>query len=111
MFNPPPAHGNTDSPANRGRCDARSPREAPVSEPPRRAPREVVLTCQGVEGRPGRVLLHDLLLERETVDAMTSHGLTPARPSSLVNRRLSACPAGGAHSTPPGVFWKQLTRL
>src|SRR4051812_14964595 len=61
--------------------------------------REVVLTCQGVEGRPGRVLLHDLLLERETVDAMTSHGLTPARPSSLVNRRLSACPAGGAHST------------
>src|SRR4051812_47909012 len=44
--------------------------------------REVVLTCQGVEGRPGRVLLHDLLLERETVDAMTSHGLTPARPSS-----------------------------
>src|SRR3954447_13395126 len=60
--------------------------------------REVVLTCQGVEGRSGRVLLHDLLLERETVDAMTSHGLTPARPSSLVNRRLSAYPAGGAHS-------------
>jgi putative tryptophan/tyrosine transport system substrate-binding protein len=35
---------------------------------------------------------------------MTSHGLTPARPSSLVNRQQSGCPAGGAH-------FKQPTRL
>src|SRR4051812_5975298 len=31
---------------------------------------------------------------------MTSHGPTPARPSSLVNRQQSACLAEGAHSTP-----------
>src|SRR5215217_5195363 len=35
--------------------------------------REVVLPRQPVEGRAGGVLLHDLLLEREAVDAMTCH--------------------------------------
>ena len=63
-----------------------------------------MLARQPVEGRAGGVLLHDLLLEREAVDAMTSHGLTPARPSSLVNRRLFACPAGGAHSKDAATF-------
>src|SRR4051812_35344326 len=35
--------------------------------------REVVLARQPIEGRAGGVLLHDLLLEREAVDAMTCH--------------------------------------
>src|SRR5215204_4082563 len=35
--------------------------------------REVVLARQPVEGRASGVLLHDLLLEREAVDAMTCH--------------------------------------
>src|SRR3954447_17489047 len=35
---------------------------------------------------------------------MTNHGPTPARPSSLVNRQQSACPAEGAHSTRSPTF-------
>src|SRR3954470_23926319 len=62
--------------------------------------REVVLARQPVEGRAGGVLLHDLLLEREAVDAMTGHepysckAQLPGQSSAIVVSDLRA------HSTP-----------